>query len=162
MNFFTTTPKRFTAFEMLEVAHNHQDECAHIQDNINIFIACFTTCWARLKLYQGIKQLQPEQVLYFHTDSIIYAWKPGLHKLPLENYLGEFTKEWKQGDHIVEFAAAGPKNYAYRTQQGYVECKVCGFSFNCCGQEQLNFDILRNNVQSELQRPLIEALSIPM
>ena len=36
--------------EMHEVVHNLQDECAHVQVNINIFIACFTTCWARLKL----------------------------------------------------------------------------------------------------------------
>ena len=148
--------------DMLEVVHNHQDECAQVQININIFIACFTTCWARLKLYQGLKQLQPEQVLYFDTDSIIYAWKPGLPQLPLGNYLGEFTNELKPGDHIVEFAAAGPKNYAYKTQQGQVECKVRGFRLNCRGQDQLNFNILRNNVQSELERPLQEARSLPV
>ena len=83
-------------------------------------------------------------------------------KLPLGNYLGEFTNELKQGDHIVEFAAAGPKNYAYKTQQGHVECKVRGFRLNCRGQEQLNFNILRNNVQLELQCPLGEARSLPV
>ena len=62
----------------------------------------------------------------------------------------------------MEFAEAGPKNYAYKTQQGHVECKVSGFRLNSRGQEQLNFDILRNNVQSELQRPLSEARSLPV
>ena len=62
----------------------------------------------------------------------------------------------------MEFAAAGPKNYAYKTQQGHVERKARGFRLNSRGQEQLNFDILRNNVQSELQRPLKEARSIPV
>ena len=81
---------------------------------------------------------------------------------PLRNYLGKFTNELKQGDHIVEFAAAGPKNDVYKTQQGHVECKVRGFRLNCRGQEQLDFDILRNNVQSELQRPLSEARSLPV
>ena len=62
----------------------------------------------------------------------------------------------------MEFAAAGPKNYAYKTQQGQVECKVRGFRLNCRGQDQLNFDILRNNVQLELERPLQEARSLPV
>lgn len=60
--------------------------------NINISVACFTTCSARLKLYGGIKQLHPEQVLYFDTNSIIYHWKPRQPELPLGNNLGEFTK----------------------------------------------------------------------
>ena len=148
--------------EMLEVVHNHQDECAPIQVNINIFIACFTTCWARLKLYEGIKQLHPEQVLYFDTDSLIYHWKPGQPELPLGNYLGEFTNELEPGDHIVEFAAAGPKNYAYKTHLGKTECKVRGFSLNSRGQQQLNFDILKKNVQNELQYPQVEARDIPV
>ena len=148
--------------EMLEVVHNHQDECAPIQVNINIFIACFTTCWARLKLYEGIKQLHPEQVLYFDTDSLIYHWKPGQPELPLGNHLGEFTNELKPGDHIVEFAAAGPKNYAYKTHLGKTECKVRGFSLNSRGQQQLNFDILKKNVQDELQYPQVEARDIPV
>ena len=146
--------------EMLEVVHNHQDECAPIQVNINIFIACFTTCWARLKLYEGIKQLQPKQVLYFDTDSLIYHWKPGQPELPLGNYLGEFTNELEPGDHILEFAAAGPKNYAYKTHMGKTECKVRGFSLNSRGQQQLNFDISKKNVQDELQYPQVEPRDI--
>ncbi|CAH3046080.1 unnamed protein product, partial [Porites lobata] len=45
-------------------------------DKINIFIAAFTTCHARLKLYDGLDTLK-EQVLYYDTDSIIYRWRPG-------------------------------------------------------------------------------------
>ena len=50
--------------------------------------------------------------------------------LPLRDHLGEFTSELKPGDNIVEFAAAGPKNYGYKTHKGKVECKVCGFTLN--------------------------------
>ena len=132
--------------ELLEVVHNHPDECVPNQVNINIFIACFTTCWACLKLYEGIKQLHPEQVLYF--DSLIYHWKPGQPELPLGNYLGEFTNELELGDYIVEFAAAGCKNYAYNTHMGKTECKVRGFSFNSRGQQQLNFDILKKTCKT--------------
>ena len=40
--------------------------------NLNIFIAAFTTCHARLRLYDALHHLQ-ERVLYFHTDSVIYS-----------------------------------------------------------------------------------------
>ena len=42
---------------------------------VNIFIAAFTTCNARLKLYSYLEQLQ-QGVLYFATDSVIYTVKP--------------------------------------------------------------------------------------
>ena len=110
-----------------------------VQANINIFVACFTTCWARLKLYrEGLCKLKPEQVLYFDTDSIIFSRQPDEPAPPLGDHLGEFTSELKPGDHIVEFAAAGPKNYGYRTKDGKVECKVPGFTLNTRGQDQLN------------------------
>lgn len=40
------------------------------------FIAAFTTCNARLKLYESLDTLQ-HQVLYYDTDSVIYKWKQG-------------------------------------------------------------------------------------
>lgn len=87
--------------------------------------------------------------MYFDTDSIIYSWCPGLPELPFGNYLGEFTSELENDDYITEFASAGPTNYGYRTRNGKVECKVGGFRLNARGQEQLNFDILKNNVLEE-------------
>ena len=153
---------RVVTEDMLEVVYNNIEACDPVQVNINIFVACFTTCWARLKLYDGLKQLEPEQVLFFDTDSIVYAWKPGQSSLPLGNYLGEFTDELEGGDIIVEFAAAGPKNYGYRTKKGKVECKVRGFRLNARGQEQLNFDVLRDNVKEEVQHPLARTRDIPV
>ena len=43
----------------------------------NIFIASFTTSWARLELYKYLELLK-DQVLYFDTDTIIYLWREGL------------------------------------------------------------------------------------
>jgi len=134
-----------------------------VQVNINIFVACFTTCWARLKLYQeGLSQLEPDQVLYFDTDSIIYSCQEGQKSLPLGDYLGEFTDELEDGDHIVEFASAGPKNYGYRTARGKVECKVRGFSLNTRGREQLNFEFLKENAIREVSDPLSDPREIPV
>ena len=140
--------------EMIEVVYKRVDEEETVQVNINIFVACFTTCWARLKLYrEGLSRLQPEQVLYFDTDSIIFSHRPGQPMLPLGDHLGEFTSELKPDDHIVEFAAAGPKNYGYKTHQGKVECKVRGFTLNTRGQAQLNYEVLKQNVIDEVTQP---------
>ena len=149
--------------EMIEVVCRHVQDEDPAQVNINIFVACFTTCWARLKLYQeGLSQLHPEQVLYFHTDSIIFSQQPGDPTLPTSNYLSEFTTELKPGDHIIEFASAGPKNYGYRTKEGKVECKVRGFTLNAQGQSQLNFDLLKANIIDKVTVPLDEPRVIPV
>ena len=102
---------------MVEVFHNFQEKTIPVQKNVNIFIACFTTSYARLKLYDALDTLQ-ERVLYFDTDSVIYTKKPTQATIPTGNYLGQFTNELDEGDHIVEFVAAGPKNYSYNTKQG--------------------------------------------
>ena len=97
--------------EMIEVVYKSVDEEETVQVNINIFVACFTTCWARIKLYrEGLSRLLPEQVLYFDTDSIIFSHRPGQPIPTLGDHLGEFTSELQADDHIVEFAAAGLKN----------------------------------------------------
>ena len=109
--------------EMIEVVYKHVQADDPVQVNINILMACLTTCWARLKLYrEGLSQLYPEQVLNFDTDSIIFSQRPGDPMLLTSDYLGEFTSDLKARDHIVMFASAGPKNYGYKTQDGKVEC----------------------------------------
>ena len=45
----------------------HEDACES-GGKTNIFIACFTTALARLKLYAELETLE-EQVLYYDTDS---------------------------------------------------------------------------------------------
>ena len=75
-----------------------------------------------------------------------------LNLFPTGDYLGESSSELKPGDHIVESAAAGPKNYGYRTQDGKVECKVRRFTLNTREQAQLNFDLLKANVKDQTRR----------
>lgn len=57
---------------MVEVFHNFQEVCDPVQTNVNIFIACFMTSYARLKLYDALDTLK-ERVLYMDTGSIIYT-----------------------------------------------------------------------------------------
>lgn len=68
----------------------------------NIFLAAFTTAWARLKLYGEMEKLG-QDVLYHDTDSIIYA-SNGKNDPPLGNFLGDFTDEL-DGDTITTFVS---------------------------------------------------------
>ena len=139
--------------QMVEVLYQYQKEDIPVSPNLNIFVACFTTCWARLKLYEALEQLQ-ERVLYYDTDSVIYLEEPGQPSPVLGNYLGEFTSELDDDDYIVEFVSGGPKNYGYKTNKGKIECKVRGFRLNSEGKAQLNYSVMRQNVLDEIQKPL--------
>ena len=87
------------------------------------------------------------------TDSVIYTKKPTESSIPTGNYLGEFNNELDEGDHITEFVAAGPKNYAYNTFKGKQCCKVRGFTLNERGHKNLNFNSMKNLVLSEILQP---------
>ena len=92
---------------------------------------------SRVTKYENGYRLQ-KQVLYYDTDSVIYKWSAGLPKIETGDYLGDLKDELN-GDHIIEFVSGGPKNYAYRTVGGKVECKVRGFTLNVRGMETLNY-----------------------
>ena len=47
----------------------------------------------------------------------------------------------------------GPKTYGFCTHLGTLECKVHGFRLNIRGQQQLNFNLLKQNVLEEGQQP---------
>ena len=128
-----------------------------VEDNVvpsaktNIFIACLTTAWARLKLYEALDTLG-KQVLYYDIDSVIYRWKPGQTSIAIGDYLGEMTDEL-QGDVITEFVSGGAKNYGYKTRQGKTECKVRGFTLNVRGKQVLNFNTMKANILAEIEDP---------
>lgn len=86
----------------------------------NIFIASFTTCWARLELYDLLK-LTGKNALYVDTDSIVYVDinRTITKTLSIGNYLGQLTNEIPPEDgHITHFVSSGPKSYAYKTLSG--------------------------------------------
>lgn len=93
---------RILSTDLLEVAYKRDDEDTDKGTKTNIFIAAFTTCQARLKLYESLEVLGG-RVLYYDTDSVIYTWKPGQSEIPLGDYLGDMTNELDDGDHITEF-----------------------------------------------------------
>ena len=138
--------------DLVETHYQYQDEHIPVSPNLNIFVACFTTCWARLRLYAALEPLG-ERVLYYDTDSIIFLQDEGQANPVLGDYLGDFTSELAPDDYITEFVSAGPKNYGYQTHKGHVECKVRGFRLNSEGKSQLNYNVMRQNVLDEIQKP---------
>ena len=134
---------------MVEILYQYQDEDIPVSPHLNIFVAAFTTCWARLRLYEAL-ELLGERVLYYDTDSVIYLEEEGQPNPFLGDYLGEFTSELDDDDTIEEFASGGPKNNGYKTKQGKVECKVRGYRLNSEGKTQLNYDVIRRNVLDEI------------
>ena len=137
--------------DVMEAVYTNVQENAPKGKKSNIFIAAFTTCHARLKLYESLELLE-KQVLYFDTDSIIYKWRPGLPSIVIGDMLGEWKDEL-DSDIITEFVSGGAKNYGYKTHAGKVECKVRGFTLNVRGSAVLNFETMKQNILSELYHP---------
>lgn len=135
----------------MEVVYTNVQENAPKGRKSNIFVAAFTTSHARIKLYESLELLE-KQVLYYDTDSVIYKWSPGLPSIVIGDMLGEWKDELN-GDHITEFVSGGPKNYAYKTHAGKVECRVRGFTLNARASAVLNFESMKHNILEELYHP---------
>ena len=141
---------------MLSTKRTQEDMCD--PGNTNIFLASFTTSYARMKLLDHLLPLA-DRCLYVDTDSLIYTCKEGESDLPLGDMLGELTDELGGGgggggggsgeeerDFITTFICGGPKNYAYRTHMGKEVCKVKGFSLNYGNSKILNFESMKDVV----------------
>ena len=140
---------RFCSEDVIEVVFKNKEEAVVPSNKTNVFVAAFTTCHARLKLYSYLERLN-QQVLYYDTDSVIYKWKEGLPSIETGDYLGDMKNE-VEGDYIEEFVSGGAKNYGYKTAGGKVECKVRGFTLNVRGKEVLNYDTMKKLVFKELK-----------
>ena len=83
---------RLCTDDTLEAVYTTVKENAVKGTKTNIFIAAFTTCHARLKLYESLDILQ-EQVLYYDTDSVVCKWRPGQPSIAIGEFLGDMTDE---------------------------------------------------------------------
>ena len=87
-------------------------------------------------------------MLYVDTDSIFFKRLPNHYSPKLGDYLGEFTNEIDptEGNHIIEFVSAGPKNYSYKLDTGITHSKVKGFSLNFSASKKIDFNRIKNIV----------------
>ena len=98
---------QFINDDMVQMAYNFKDQSVDNSKNTNIYIACFTTSHARLMFYNKQDYLK-EKVLYFDTDSIIYA-DDGTKNVETGDMLGDMTDEIS-GKGINNFVSTGPKS----------------------------------------------------
>ena len=137
---------RLCTDDILEAVFTSVKENAVKGTKTNIFVAAFTTCHARLKLYESLDALQ-KQVLYYDTDNVVYRWRPGQPCFAIGVFLGDMTDELDR-DVITEFVFGGAKNDGYKTRVSKIVCKVRSFTLNVRGSAILNFETMKDNILS--------------
>lgn len=133
----------------IEVFYKSKDEFVTSTKNTNVYIGCFTTANARLRLYSELCKLG-RRALYCDTDSIIYCHKEGEYSIPNGNNLGEWTDEF-EGKYGVDFVSTGPKCYAYKLNDGSTCAKAKGFTLNFKNSQKINFDTMTKLVNKEIE-----------
>ena len=143
---------QFISDEMLKMTYNFKDQFVDNSKNTNVYIACFTTSHARLMLYNKLDYLK-EKVLYFDTDSIIYA-DDGTKNIETGDMLGDMTDEIS-GKRINSFISTGPKSYSFKYGENEEKLAIKDFTLN-----YENSSILNHNSISKIVRKQIRELTI--
>ena len=141
--------------EVMQVYFSINDQMHVGGQNTNVCLASFVTSYGRLRLYNEIDKLG-DRVLYFDTDSIIFVSREGEYEPKLGNFLGEFTNEIdpKDGDHIIEFVSAGPKNYAFKLNTGVTKCTVKGITLHHVACLTINYESIKDIVCGDHEKKL--------
>ena len=139
---------QFINDDMVQMTYNFKDQFVDNSNNTNIFIACFTTSHARLMLYDKLDYLN-EKVIYFDTDSIIYA-DNNTKNIETGDMLGEMTDELS-GKGISSFVSTGPKSYSFKYGVNDEKSAIKGFTLNHENSSILNHDSMRKIVKKQIR-----------
>eukprot|EP00732_Lithocolla_globosa_P000325 Lithocolla_globosa_v1_NODE_91_length_6522_cov_117.886655.p1 type:complete len:715 gc:universal NODE_91_length_6522_cov_117.886655:127-2271(+) len=121
--------------ECIEVSFCNKNEFVESTNNTNVYVGCFTTAHARMRLYTEL-QLLGDRALYCDTDSIIYVGRKGEYCIPTGENLGEWKDEF-DGSHAIKFLSTGPKSYYYKLNECPKSCKKCkGLDSECSNLEE--------------------------
>ena len=143
---------QFINDDMVQMTYNFKDQFVDNSKNTNVYIACFTTSHAGLMLYNKLDYLN-EKVLYFDTDSIIYA-DDGTKNIETGDMLGDMTDELS-GKGITNFVSTGPKSYSFKYGDNHEKSAIKGFTLN-----HENSSILNHNSMSKIVRKQIREIII--
>ena len=143
---------QFINDDMVQMTYNFKDQFVDNSKNTNVYIACFTTSHARLMLYNKLDYLN-EKVLYFDTDSIIYA-DDGTKNIETGDMLGNMTDELS-GKGITNFVSTGPKSYSFKYGDDDEKSAIKGFTLN-----HENSSILNHNSMSKIVKKQIRKLTM--
>ena len=143
---------QFINDDMVKMTDNFKYQFVDNSKNTNIYIACFTTSHARLMLYNKLDYLK-EKVLYFDTDSIIYA-DDGIKNIKSGDMLGDMTDEIS-GKRINSFASTGPESYSFKYGDNEQKSAIKGFTLNHENNNLLNHDSLSKIVRKQIREMTI-------
>ena len=139
---------QFTNDDMVQTTYNFKDQFVDNSKNTNVYIACFTTSHTRLMLYDKLDYLN-EKVLYFDTDTIIYA-DDDTKNIETGDMLGDMTDEIL-GKGISSFASTGPKSYSFKYGDNEQKSAIKGFTLNHENNNLLNHDSLSKIVKTHIR-----------
>jgi hypothetical protein len=148
----------------VELRYQDNDDFNIEVDYISEIKAIMTTANARMRLYDMLSWLDPSQVVYCDTDSVMFVYDEtnSLHKYPTNDQenlpksirfgkgLGEWEDEMKEGEWIVEIVVGGAKSYSYRTNKGKVITKQKGLTLDVENSKLANFDTLKHLVLNHM------------
>jgi hypothetical protein len=115
-----------------------KNEFLKVNYNTNIFIACYTSSWARLRLYDMLDKFG-NNVCYCDTDSIVYIENEETKAIAdkcIGDSLGEWTDELN-GKYMEFWCCAQAKDYGYILDNGKQAGKVKGFRVNAETEEKM-------------------------
>ena len=139
---------QFINDDMVQMTYNFKDQFVDNSKNTNVYIACFTTSHARLMLYNKLDYLN-EKVLYFDTDSIIYA-DDGTKNVKTGDMLGDMTDELS-GKGITNFVSTGPKSYSFKYGDNEEKSAIKDFTLNHENSSILNHNSMRKIVRKQIR-----------
>ena len=99
-------------------------------------------------LYNKLECLK-EKVLYFDTDSIIYA-DDGTKSIETGDMLDDMTDELS-GKRISSFVSTGPKSYSFKYGDNEEKSAIKGFTLNHENNSLLNHDSLNKIVKKQIR-----------
>ena len=126
---------------MVYASYETKNEFLKINYNTNIYIACFTSSYARLRLYDMLEKLD-RNVCYCDTDSVVYIENKET-KETVDQYIGDGLGQWADelhGNHIDFWSCAQAKDYGYILDNGKYVGKIKGFKANADAESKLTFE----------------------
>ena len=123
---------------MVYASYERKGEFVKANYNTNIYIACFTSSWARLRLYNMLDKLD-KNVCYCDTDSIVYIENEQT-KAIVNQCIGDGLGEWTDelgGSYMDFWCCAQAKDYGYILNNGKQAGKVEGFRVTAETEEKM-------------------------
>lgn len=153
--------------EVVSVTYRKIEGCEPRAYNTNPVVGSFVTCYGRLRLHSLLMKLG-RRCLYFDTDSAYYTVDrlTGEPNIPYDTFLGDFTSELGAREEIVEFVAAGPKNYSYRKRNidtGFetIVQRIRGFTLSFAASQVVTHARLKEEVFKFVEENICNVIPVP-